>query len=234
MNAINFVLVNPQLGENIGMSARAMLNFGFENLSIVNPRDGWPNTTAIKSSAHASQVIENAQIYSSLRESLSDSELIIATSARRRGMNLPFLKIVDLIEEIKTKYLDKRISFVFGQENSGLTNDHLSLSNFITTIPVSNKCPSINLSATVAVVAYELSKIHIPALSKKIASEVANRGDLEKFFSHLEIILDKNNYWKVPEKKKTMLRNLKNIFNRIPNLKKTELSSLMGVLNKLK
>lgn len=231
MGSFNFVLVRPQLGENIGMSARAMLNFGNAKLSIVSPRDGWPNFAASKSAANAEKVISNAKIFCSLKEAIKDSEFVFATSARKRELNLPVICLQELSEKIR--YLNKKnISFLFGPESSGLSNEDLCCSNSIITIPVNHECPSINLAASVALVSYELSKYRSSAILE-LNNKLANRGDLQKFFDRIEVFLDETNFWKVKEKKSTMFRNLKNIFNRIPDLTKNELQTILGIFSKL-
>ncbi len=229
---ITIILVKPQLGENIGMAARSMYNFGFTDLRIVNPRDGWPNESAAKASAAAISVIETAQIFPSLAEAIEDCDYIYASSARRRDLNLAVTSLKNS-EEIYTDISNKKkIGILFGPENSGLSNDHLSFCNKILTIPVNKDCPSINLATSVGVICYEFSK-NLRAFDTSNQEKLASRKDLTFLFNHLENKLEECNYFQIAEKKPVMMQNLKNIYNRIPNLSKNEYNALMGVFNAL-
>jgi len=154
-NKFGFILVNPQLGENIGSCARAMKNFGFSKLNIVSPRDGWPNTKARMTSVGAYDIIKSAKIYKNVIDSVKKFDLVFATSARNRDINKKHLSITNFIK-LLSKHKNAKIGLMFGPEASGLSNHDLSLSNFIIQIPTSKKLTSLNLSHAVIVVCYEI------------------------------------------------------------------------------
>jgi tRNA/rRNA methyltransferase len=175
-NKFSFILVNPQLGENIGSCARAMKNFGFTKLNIVSPRDGWPNTKARMTSVGASDIIKSAKIYKNVSDSVKKFDLVFATSARNRDINKKYLSITNFIKLI-LRNKNANIGLMFGPEASGLSNYDLSLSNFIVQIPTSNKLTSLNLSHAVIVISYEIYKsLYFSKFKKeKILAKLASK-----------------------------------------------------------
>jgi len=155
LNKFGFILVNPQLGENIGSCARALKNFGFSNLNIISPRDGWPNTKARMTSVGAFNIIKSAKIYNNVEDAIKKFDLIFATSARSRDVNKKHISIVSFIKTL-AKNKNSNIGIMFGPEASGLSNHDLSLSNFIIQIPTSSKLTSLNLSHAVIIISYEI------------------------------------------------------------------------------
>ena len=136
------ILINPQLPENIGLSARAMMNCGFNDLRIVNPREGWPNKIAIRASAHGKHIIKNAKIYNCFRDSISDLSLLIGTSVRKRFANKKhFNKFENLFNAIN---FSSKVGMVFGPERSGLTNEEISVCDCIISMPIYNKSSSLS------------------------------------------------------------------------------------------
>lgn len=232
------ILVRPQLGENIGAAARAMLNFGFEKLRIVNPRDGWPNQDAIATSVGAVSVIENAEIFNTTSDALADLELIYATTSRYREMNKPIISSHELNNEISTSMINPaKIGIMFGAERSGLDNAELSSANKIISIPINEKLRALNLATSVGIICYELRNFtNAEYLLKTVAdnNDLANHAQLENFFTHLEQMLDQNNFYQVAEKKPLMLQNIKNIFKRIDKLTTREVNTLIGVIRSFK
>ena len=154
-NKFGFILVNPQLGENIGSCARSLKNFGFSNLNIVSPRDPWPNTKAKMTSVGAFNVIKSAKIYNKVDHAVKKFDLIFATSARSRDVNKKHISIINFIK-LLSKHKNSKIGIMFGPEASGLSNYDLSLSNFIIQIPTSSKLTSLNLYHAVIVICYEI------------------------------------------------------------------------------
>ena len=156
MKKINptIILLRPQLSENIGMAARAMDNFGLSKLSIVNPRDGWPSKKAESSAKHADKIINKAKVYESLEDAVSNYDLVIATSNRKRFLTK---KTYDSLNILQKKIRDLRnTAILFGPENSGLSNQDIRLANFLFTIPTYNTNKWLNLSHAVSVMSYEL------------------------------------------------------------------------------
>ena len=152
---IGFILVKPQLGENIGSCARALKNFGFSKLDLVEPRDGWPNTKARMTSVGAYDIIKKSKIFKNTLDSIKQYDLVFATSARKRDINKKHISISNFSKIIK-KNKKSKIGIIFGPEDSGLSNQDLSYSNYVVKIPTSKKFSSINLSHSVIIICYEI------------------------------------------------------------------------------
>ena len=230
---VGFLLVNPQLPENIGFCARALKNFGFKKLDIVKPKEKWPNKKAIATSVGASDILKKTKIYSSLKDASNNYDIIYASTARKRDINKKHLSFKQFVENIK-KNKNKNIGILFGPEASGLSNEDISYSNYIFKIPVNKKFQSINLSHSLIIVCFELFKVLRPSFfkTKKNLSDIASKKKLNIFFDFLEKRLDKKGFFAPKEKKKIMLLNLRNIFGRI-ELSNKELRILSSVLSKL-
>lgn len=230
------ILVAPQLGENIGASARAMKNFGLSEMRIVSPRDGWPNPKADSMSVGALDIIQNAKIYDTLSEAISDIEYLYATTAQPRDMNKNYLMTEDLGEKYPS---GQKVAIMFGRENCGLTNDEIAHANMILSIKTKPDFSSLNIAHAVAIVAYECYK-RIPLSGEEALPEHFNNdqilcthGELEYFFEHLFTELDSNKFFKVPEKYPHMTQNIRNIFTRIDKLSQNELQTLRGIISNL-
>jgi tRNA/rRNA methyltransferase len=223
------ILVRPQMGENIGACARSMKNFNFFNeLRIVSPRDGWPNNRALSNAAGGIDIIESAKIFNSLDDAISDLEYIYACTVRKRDMNINSLEL----KEISNEYdLTLKTGIIFGPENSGLTNDEISLANKLVYISANPEFPSLNISQAVMLVCYEMRGF---VLQKPITNnqDLVTKNDLKIFFDRLFLELENKKFFKVDEKKPIMKRNITNIFNRISNLSKSELKTLHGIIQK--
>ena len=148
---IYFILVRPQLGENIGATARALKNFNLSKLRIVNPRSGWPNQKAIATSVGAKNILQSSKIYKSLDKSIGDLDKIFATTSRIRKVNKKIISIFDLNKKIKNK---QKIGIIFGPESSGLSNDELSCADYLVKIPTNKKFSSLNLSHSVILIVF--------------------------------------------------------------------------------
>jgi len=233
LNKFGFILVNPQLGENIGSCARALKNFGFSNLSIVSPRDGWPNTKAKMTSVGAFNLIKSAKIYNNVDDAVKKFDLIFATSARSRDVNKKHISIINFIK-ILAKNKNSNIGIMFGAEASGLSNHNLSLSNFIIQIPTSNKLTSLNLSHAVIIICYEIYRsLNFSKFKKeKILSKLASKSSIKNLIKFLEKMLDSKKFFKPPEKKKSMILNINNVFGRL-ELSDKEIRILFSIFNAL-
>jgi len=225
------ILVEPQLGENIGFVARSMNNFGFSELRLVNPRDGWPNPSSESTAVKAVGIVRSAKVFSTFTEGTADLTYLYATSARQRDFNK---------QEISSKYLKKdiealntfsnKIGIVFGPERSGLDNDIISRVNKIIYIPTSGDSPSMNIAISVAIICYEFTEnVDWPVKNQDNASQL----EIENLFSNIENALDYVNFYKVPEKREKMLQNIRNIFKRVPNLNSNEVSTLIGIFKSI-
>tara|TARA_B100001123_G_scaffold412894_1_gene510691 strand:+ start:1444 stop:2145 length:702 start_codon:yes stop_codon:yes gene_type:complete len=224
---ITIILVRPQMGENIGAAARVMMNFGYSDLRIVAPRDGWPNPKAEAMAAGGLPVIEAAQVYEDVSTALADCQYAVALTARSRELELPAYTPREwsgLAEK------PQRLAIVFGAERSGLENEDIAQCNAIIHIPVAPEYPSLNLAQAVAVICYELATAEPVAPSQ--AAEVASKAELQGFFDQLEAGLNDRNFWKVAEKKPAMWRNIRAIFQR--NIYTSqEIRTLRGIIASL-
>ena len=232
-NKFGFILVNPQLGENIGACARALKNFGFSNLNIISPRDGWPNTKARMTSVGAYNIIKSAKIYNNVTDAIKKFDLVFATTARKRDINKKHISIINFIK-LLSKHKKSNIGIMFGPEASGLSNYDLSLSNFIIKIPTSSKLTSLNLSHAVIVVCYEIyrSSNFTKFKKEKILSKLASKSTIKNLIRFLEKILDDKKFFKPLEKKSSMILNINNIFGRL-ELSDKEIRILFSIFGSL-
>ena len=216
INRVGFVLIKPQLPENIGFCARALKNFGFKKLDLVDPKEKWPNRKAIATSVGANNILKKTKIYFDIKSAINSYDIVYASSARKRDINKKHLSFKQFIESIK-KNKNKKIGIIFGPEASGLSNEDITHSNYIFKIPVSKNFESINLSHSLILVCFELFKILKPNYLKKQKklTDVASKKKFNTFFDFLENRLEKKGFFTPKEKKKIMLMNLRNIFGRV-------------------
>ncbi len=232
MNALpTVILVRPQLGENIGMVARAMLNCGATALRIVSPRDGWPNATAYPAAAGADKVLDNAIIFDSVDTAVADLKQVYAATVRPRQLQIPVYTPEEaaILPHGKTGIL-------FGPENNGLHNDDLAAANAIITVPLNPEFCSLNLSQGVLLILYAFSKIVIPpeveaSVGHKI-DDIAHKGEVQQLINNLDDYLNKKNYYRPPEKRAHMQRNLANLFHNA-SLSSQQVKTLQGVFKTL-
>jgi len=232
-NKFGFILVNPQLGENIGSCARALKNFGFSDLNIVKPRDGWPNTKARMTSVGAYDLIKAAKLFDTVDQAVKKFDIVLATSARRRDIQKKHISLFNFSNFLK-KYNKANIGIMFGPEASGFSNHDLSLANFIIQVPTANKLTSLNLSHAVIVVCYEIFKSTNLKKEKKvkILNKLASKKSIQNMIIFLEKLLDQKKFFKPPEKKKSMILNINNIFGRL-ELSDKEMRILFSIFSAL-
>ena len=225
---IYFILVRPQLGENIGATARAIKNFNFSKLRIVNPRSSWPNPKAISTSVGAKNILQTSKIYNSLDKSVGDLDKIFATTSRIRKVNKKVISIFDLNKKIKN---NQKIGIVFGPEASGLSNDELNCADYLVKIPTNKKFSSLNLSHSIILFCFQLfgffSKKNI-VYKSKYKSLKAKKSEVNSFLNIIIGSLDKSGFLQPTHKRRSMIRNIKNIFYRI-NLSEQEIRILLGI-----
>jgi len=231
-NNISIILVRPQLSSNIGSIARVMLNFSCTDLRLVSPKEQWHDDKAIAIATHASDLLNQAKIYTNLEEATGDLNILFALSARTRFMNKPHLNIKE-INEVLNIHSNKKIGLVFGPENSGLSNEDLALTDRIFQIPSNKDFSSLNLAQAVAITLYQLYNEKIKYLSDSKHSETASKEELYHFFEHLEKSLEKTHFFQESNKKLNMMINIRNIFSRIENLSSQEVRTLRGIITEL-
>ncbi len=237
-----FVLVEPQMGENIGAAARAMLNFAITGLRLVAPRDGWPNPAAKATAAGASVVIDGARVFETLTEAVADCTTILATTARARELRLPVTTPRAAAEDLMRQLRQNdgaQCAVLFGGERSGLTSDQVAMADAILTIPINPAFASLNLAQAVLVMAYEWGQavaaadVGIDTFASPLAAEpTAPRADFTRMMAHLETELEVAGFFHPPEKKPLMVRNLTAALTRA-GLTQVEVQTLRGVIKAL-
>ena len=234
-NKFAFILVKPQLGENIGSSARSLKNFGFRRLLLVSPKFSFPNHKAKVTSVGAFDIIDSAKVFHKTDEAISEFDVIISLSARRRDINKKHITITDLPSILK-KRKNLKFGFMFGPENSGLSNKDISFSNYILQIPTSKKFKSLNLSHSVTIVCYEIFKIINNSFFKKKGKSlrISSKSKISLLVNHLIDLLDSRDFFFPEEKKHSMILNIYNLIYRLePNDKELRiLSSIISSLGK--
>jgi len=229
------VLVEPQLGENIGTAARAMLNFGLTELRLVRPRGKWPNARAINASSGAHAVLEAARVFDTTSEAVADLQCLAATTARLRDMIKDVATPRDWAAATRAETAKGlRAGILFGPERMGLLNDDMALADTLVTVPTNPSFSSINLAQTVLLLGYEWhlaggAEAPKVILRKGWGSKPATQADVMGFYEHLEQELDYCGFLRVKEKRPRMVRNIRNIFNRI-RLTDQEVRTLRGIV----
>lgn len=241
------ILVEPQLGENIGAAARAMANFGLRELRLVRPRDGWPNETARASAALAAPIVDQARLFESLADAISDLHYVVATTARSRFLAKPVLASDGAAAALFERHdAGLRCGVLFGKERSGLENAEIAVADAIVTAPVDPEFASLNLAQSVLLFAYEWRKCVNPAsLGRQLpdapqgaglrfkASHPAERRAMLGFFEHLERELDACGFLFPPEKRDTMVNNIRTMFMRMTPTEQ-EVRTLRGIVKILR
>ena len=231
VNGPVIVLVNPQLGENIGATARAMANFGLSELRLVDPRDGWPNPVARANAAKADHVIDAVQVFETLQEAIADLNFVFATTARQREMLKPVRDPREAARELRIRHdSHQRVGILFGRERWGLESVEVALADEIVTFPVNPAFASLNISQAVLLMSYEwMRTVETELPISQPPSLPARKQDLLGLFDHLEEVLDRENYFRPPHKRATMVENLRNIFQKA-KLSQQEIHALRGVV----
>ncbi len=225
------ILVYPQLGENIGMAARAMLNCGLSDLRLVRPREGWPSEKARRTASGADLVIEGARLFKTVPEAIADLNLVYAATARPRGMTKPVLTPAAAAGAMRARNLPGA-GIIFGGEAMGLDNDHVALAEAIISVPLRAGFSSLNLAQAVLINAYEWSRAGdaTPEIQLPMAhTRPANKEELLGLFEHLEKELEASGFFHIREKRPIMVRNLRNLLGRA-QLTEQEVRTLRGVV----
>ncbi|MGA7971445.1 MAG: TrmJ/YjtD family RNA methyltransferase [Pseudolabrys sp.] len=230
------VLVEPQLGENIGAAARAMANFGLAKLRIVKPLQGWPNERARVMASGADRILDNAVLYESLKDAIGDCTYVLATTARVHDQAKPVMGADQAAAALAERVASaETVALVFGRERIGLENHEVAMADATVTLPVNPAFASLNLAQAVVVVAYEWFKLagggELP-ISGREKSPPAAKHQLQAFFDDLDRELEKVEFFRPEEKRGTMTINLQNIFRRM-NPTQQDIRTLHGVVTAL-
>src|SRR5258708_4172976 len=227
------ILVEPQLGENIGMAARAMGNFALSRLRLVNPRDGWPNISAQRAAAGADHILDQVELYDTVEQAVADCTLLFATTARAHDQAKPVVAPAAAAGEVAAEIASGgRGGILFGRERYGLQNEEVALANRIITFPVNPGFASLNLAQAVLLIGYEWFKLSTGGdlpFAMPERSEPASQHQMQAFFDNLVRELDKVEFLRPREKRETMLVNLRNIFTRMDPTKQ-DMHTLHGVV----
>lgn len=230
------ILCEPQLGENIGTAARAMANFGLWDLRLVRPRDGWPNERAVNAASRADHVIERVRVFETLEEAVADLSMVYATTARPRDLQKPVFG-----PEEAGRNLVAHIGggagagLLFGRERWGLLNEEVALADAIVTLPVEAAFASLNIAQAVLILAYEWrrqSDLGTALPFADVLADVAPREELVGLFGHLEETLDRAGFFTAPDKRPTVINNLRTLLTR-GNFSSQEIRTLRGVISSI-
>jgi tRNA/rRNA methyltransferase len=227
------ILVEPQLGDNIGAAARAMANFGLSRLRLIKPRDGWPNPRAWVAASGADRVLDNAELFDTLEAAIADLTFVLAATARAHDQAKPVVSPDEAAQLMAPKIAaGETVGVVFGRERYGLENHEVGLADRIVTLPVNPAFASLNLAQAVLIVAYEWRKLEsggaLP-FSMPQKSAPATREQLLAFFHNLERELERVEYFRPADKRATMLINLRNIFHRM-GATRQDIQTLQGAI----
>jgi tRNA/rRNA methyltransferase len=225
------VLVRPQLGQNIGKAARAMLNFGLTEMRLVSPRDGWPNPDAGPAASGANEVLEKAEVFETTADAIADCSLVFASTVRRRDLVIPVVGPDEMAREIHST--GGRTAILFGPERSGLETDDVATASRIVTVPINPTFGSLNLAQAVILLAYEWSKgaslVQPTARETEPAAPMAN---LEGLIGQLEEELETVGYFFPPDRVHATKTTLRSILTK-PQWSSREISALRGVIRAL-
>ncbi|MBA4008204.1 MAG: rRNA methyltransferase [Erythrobacter sp.] len=239
LNKPVIVLVRPQLGENIGKAARAMLNFGLTEMRLVTPRDGWPNPSAGPAAAGADIVLEQAKVYATTAEAVADCAHVHATTVRKRGVTKPVIGADEAGRQVHT--LPGRHAIIFGPERSGLETEDVALARNILTVPVNPEFGSLNLAQAVILVAYEWARTgrEIAGAGEALVQPTledtlppAPQEELEGMIAHFEKLLETRNYFFPHSRAEATRRTLRGLLTK-PGWNHLEVRTLRGILSSL-
>ena len=225
------VLVRPQLGQNIGKAARAMLNFGLTELRLVAPRDGWPNPDAGPAASGADIVLEQARVFDTAEEAIADCSTVFASTVRRRDLVMPVVGPQEMASRITSS--DGRSAILFGPERSGLETEEVALANAIVTVPINPGFASLNLAQAVILLAYEWSKrSDLAQPTVKDIEEAAPHGDLEGLIGQLDDELVAKGYFHPPSRTQATRNTIRTIFTKT-GWSSREVKAVRGIIRAL-
>ncbi|MDR6265515.1 RNA methyltransferase [Roseobacter sp. N2S] len=230
------VLVQPQMGENIGAAARAMWNFGLERMRLVNPRDGWPNQKAVTMSSGAARVIDAVQVMDTTEQAISDLHYVFATTARGRDLTKPVVTPERAMEQARAMVAKgQKVGILFGPERSGLENPDIARANAIISVPVNPAFASLNLAQCVLLLAYEWRRQQgdaAPEVLELAGTKRAESIEIQKLTETLEARLESVGFFWPDHKAESMVTNLRNMISRLP-LTQADVRIFHGVIKSL-
>ena len=231
-----FILVRPQMGENIGAAARAMLNFGLTRMRIVDPRDGWPNSRAVAMASGAGRLLDQAGLFADVPAAVADCDYVFATTARGRELTKPVMSPERAMELARALCAEgRKVAVLFGPERAGLENDDIVHANAIVTVPVNPDFPSLNLAQCALLLGYEWrrqTEVVAPEVMALARTDFASRIEVEKLGDHFEQRLEDAGFFFPAEKVPGMKLALRNMWARL-NLTRAEVQTFHGMLRQI-
>lgn len=230
-----FVLIRPQMGENIGAAARAMWNFGLDRMRIVDPRDGWPNQKAVAMASGAGRLLDDAQLFGDTAAAIADCDFVYATTARPRDLTktvfTPEAAMADARDRIAA---GGKVAVMFGPERAGMENDDIARANAIISVPVNPDFPSLNLAQCVLLTGYEWRRAAVPteAMYVGAVADWAEQIEIEKLSAHYEERLEEAGFFFPTHKAANMKTNLRNLWSRMP-LTRADVQMLHGIMRQM-
>jgi len=232
----SFVLVRPQMGENIGAAARAMWNFGLDRMRIVAPRDGWPNEKAVVMASGAGRLLDEAQLFDTMDGATADCSYVLATTARPRGLTKPVLSPEQAMKTAAERInAGEKVAVIFGPERAGLENDEIARANAIVSVQVNPDFASLNLAQCSLLMGYEWMRqagdvVHLETPMGKTGW--ANAGDISALADHYEDRLDEAGFFFPADKAASMKTNLRNLWSRMP-LTQADVRIMHGIMRQM-
>ncbi len=230
-----FVLIRPQMGENIGAAARAMWNFGLDRMRIVAPRDGWPNQKAVAMASGAGRLLDEAQLFDDTQGAIAECDYVYATTARPRGLTKPVLTPEAAMQDARERIATGgKVAVMFGPERSGMENDDIARANAIISVPVNPDFPSLNLAQCTLLLGYEWRRETVPtdAVRTDAVGDWAAQIEIEKLSTHYEERLEAAGFFFPEAKAENMKVNLRNLWSRMP-MTRADVQMLHGVMRQM-
>ncbi|MEL6685190.1 MAG: RNA methyltransferase [Pseudomonadota bacterium] len=230
-----FVLIRPQMGENIGAAARGMWNFGLDRMRVVAPRDGWPNQKAVAMASGAGRLLDEAQIFVDAGGAIADCDYVYATTARPRGLTKLVLTPEAAMQDARKRIAEgQKVAVMFGPERSGMENDDIARANAIISVPVNPDFPSLNLAQCVLLTGYEWRReaVEVDASRVDAAGDWAAQIEVEKLSDHFEERLEEAGFFYPEHKAENMKLNLRNMWSRMP-MTRADVQMLHGMMRQM-
>ena len=231
-----FILVRPQMGENIGAAARAMWNFGLDRMRVVAPRDGWPNERAVALASGAGRLLDHAGLFDDVPGAIGDCTYVFATTARPRGMTMPIVTPERAMQQARAMLAaGGKVAVLFGPERAGLENEDIARANAIISVPVNPDFPSLNLAQCVLLCAYEFRRAGDttpPEVMEMAGTDFATAAELAALGDHIEERLEEAGFFFPPVKAPSMKRNLRQIWGRLP-LTRADVQTFHGIFRQM-
>lgn len=231
------ILCRPQLGENVGTAARAMLNFGLTELRLVKPQFGWPNAKAVAACSGAHEVLNRMTIFETVEAAIADLQHVYATTARIREMRKPLLTGAGAARDMRGQIEgDRRVGILFGRERTGLDNDELALADALVRVPINPEFASLNLAQAVLLIGYEWFKSGDETVERRVLADTeapATKGDLDLLLDHLVSELDAVAFFRSPDRRESMIRTIRMMFER-RGMTQPEVHLMRGIVKELR